>query len=279
MNVYLLSVIQYAGVGFLILLALSMIFFGIGYYLNIWKLIDITWGLGITFVVLTGWFMFWKFQWTYHVWVVGLVVLWGVRLSLYLLLRGSLKKEDPRYEIFKEPGRAKIFSGIKMILIQVAFMWLICIPLYFYMPIRDSTLRITMNSHILVVGVIISMLGLLVEWTADFQLGHFKKSKKLVKDGLWRYTRHPNYFGEILFWWGIWIATHIVYVPDTNIVYYNFLALISIITVLSPIAITCIITYITGPILEKQMEKYSEWEEYKEHTPYILPKIYGKKIE
>ena len=270
MDVFFSGAFTYAGISFLILWVLFTITFVIAYTINIWKILDIAWGIGFILVVLIGWGIFWNFQPTQHLWLVGLVTIWGLRLSIHLGMRGS-KTEDPRYEKLKGPKRKILKSYINIFLSQALFTWLICLPFYFYMPIKSSIIEIPINSYVLIFGIAISIMGLFWEWVGDYQLKHFKEPGQLVDRGLWKYTRHPNYFGEILFWWGIWIGTHIVYIPQGYITYYNALVAIGLFTVLSPLTITCIINYITGPMLEEQMKKYPNWEEYKLKTPYIIP--------
>ena len=270
MDIFFSEVFSYAGISLLMLWGLFTITFVIAYKINIWKILDIAWGLGFVFVVLTGWGIFWDFQLTQHLWLIGLVTIWGLRLSIHLGMRGS-KKEDSRYEKFKDSKHRMLKSYINIFLSQALFIWLICLPFYFYIPIRSSTLEVPINTYVLIFGVIISITGLFWEWTADYQLKHFKEPGKLVDRGLWKYTRHPNYFGEILFWWGIWIGTHLLYIPQGYILYYDALVFVGLLTVLSPLTITCIIYYLTGPILEEQMKKYPDWEAYKLRTPYILP--------
>ena len=269
MDIFFLSVITYASLSLLILLIFFTIIFVIAYVINIWKILDIASGLGFVIVVLTGWGIFWDFYPTQHLWVVGLVSVWGLRLSIHLGMRG-VKKEDIRYEQFKDSRYKILQSYINVFLSQAFFIWLICLPFYFYMPIESQIIKLPINTYILIFGIIISIIGLYWEWVSDFQLKYLKKPGELVKQGLWKYSRHPNYFGEILFWWGIWIATRVA-VFSNNSIPSNLMIFVSLISILSPLTITCIINYLTGPILENQMKKYFNWEEYKSTTPYIIP--------
>ena len=80
---------------------------------------------------------------------------------------------------------------------------------------------------------------------------------KLLQTGLWKYTRHPNYFGEATMWWGLFIFALIIGVP----VYY----------IISPITITAVLYFISTPILEEKMAERDEWAEYAKKTPMFIP--------
>ncbi len=117
-------------------------------------------------------------------------------------------------------------------------------------------------------------MGFLFEVIGDFQLSQFLQLKarhkndakfpKIMKYGLWRLTRHPNYFGEALLWWGIWIST-------IGVDYWY-------IGIISPLIINGLLYYISGvPLLEKSFdEKYgdlAEWQKYKETTSKFIPRL------
>ena len=118
------------------------------------------------------------------------------------------------------------------------------------------------NPYLLALGVSIWLLGFYFEVLGDLQLDRHLKDPtqmgRLMQGGLWHYTRHPNYFGEITMWWGLWVIT-------TTLPYW-WLAL------LSPVAITLLIRFVSGvPLLEPMMEKYPEWEQYKARTNMLIP--------
>ena len=107
--------------------------------------------------------------------------------------------------------------------------------------------------------------GFALEATADFQLKEFIKTKKkgqVLTSGAWAYTRHPNYFGEAMLWWGIW-----------------FICLGSVIdlplwTIIGPITINFLVRYVSGvPFLEKRYADNPEFQEYKKKVPIFIPKI------
>jgi steroid 5-alpha reductase family enzyme len=109
-------------------------------------------------------------------------------------------------------------------------------------------------------GILIWTFGFFFESVGDFQLSRFIKSKKggIMKSGLWKYTRHPNYFGEVIQWWGIWlIALSVSY---------------GWVSVIGPLLITFLILKVSGiPLLEKKMEENDEFREYKKNTSMFFP--------
>lgn len=107
-------------------------------------------------------------------------------------------------------------------------------------------------------GIIIWMIGFYFESTADKQLSEFIKNPenkgKLMTSGLYKYSRHPNYFGEVTQWWGIFLISG------------------SLITIISPLTITLLILFVSGvPLLEKKYVGRSDWEEYKKKTSVFIP--------
>jgi len=113
-----------------------------------------------------------------------------------------------------------------------------------------------------IAGLLIFIFGFLFEALGDLQLVAFRKNPantgQIITTGLWQYTRHPNYFGEALLWWGIWLMA----VPVVDGIY----------TVLGPITITLLLRYVSGvPMLEKKYEGRLDWEEYTRKTPVFIP--------
>ncbi len=112
-------------------------------------------------------------------------------------------------------------------------------------------------------GTVIWMIGFMFEVIGDYQLDRFIKNTenkgKIMTSGLWFYSRHPNYFGESLMWWGIAIAA-------SGLTTYPFLGFIS------PILITYLLLFVSGiPMLEKKWEGNPEWEAYKARTSAFFP--------
>lgn len=114
-------------------------------------------------------------------------------------------------------------------------------------------------------GIAIWLIGFIFESLGDWQLQKFKanpKNKgKIMKTGLWRYTRHPNYFGESMMWWGIWI-----------LVISSYGSVINYLTVVSPLTITWLLLFVSGvPLLEKKYADNKEFQKYKQQTSSFIP--------
>jgi len=106
------------------------------------------------------------------------------------------------------------------------------------------------------------LVGLLFEAIGDHQLTSFRTTPgnqgRIIATGLWKHTRHPNYFGEAVFWWGVWLYA----IPEIDAVF----------TIVSPLTITILLRYVSGvPMLEKKYEGRSDWEEYCKKVPPFFP--------
>lgn len=191
--------------------------------------------------------------------VTLLIFTWATRLTLYITIRNWGKGEDHRYQdLRKKWGKfASILSFFLIFIFQGTLILIIS-----YEVILINTSIFTSLSLFDFSGFIIWIFGFIYENIADIQLFNFLKNPSnkghILKSGLWRYSRHPNYFGEILMWWGLFIIA--VQLP------YGVTALVS------PLTISFLILFVSGiPLAEKQMEKNSEFVEYKKITPMLIP--------
>ncbi len=137
--------------------------------------------------------------------VLALVLLWAVRLSLHIIIRNWGEPEDRRYRDIREkyePNFALKSLGI-IFIFQGLLAWIISMPLWVALtvPIEIASLDI--------LAIALWTLGMAFETVGDWQLVRFQANPankgKVLNRGLWRYTRHPNYFGECLIWWGFYI--------------------------------------------------------------------------
>ncbi|MCF7824917.1 MAG: DUF1295 domain-containing protein [Candidatus Marinimicrobia bacterium] len=138
------------------------------------------------------------------------VVLWGLRLSLHIGMRnlartedGNFPAEDARYANWRSQYGSDWWwvSYLRVFMLQGVVMWIISIPLLFGLQDKSSL-------HVIdFLGILLFATGFLFESIGDWQLRSFKKNKgnkgKVLASGLWKFTRHPNYFGEALLWWGL----------------------------------------------------------------------------
>ncbi|GAA3050453.1 DUF1295 domain-containing protein [Actinokineospora globicatena] len=168
-----------------------------------WDLIDTVWGLGfaaiavVACVVSTG-------DLAQRLTVTAMVVLWGVRLAAHIHRRNRGKPEDRRYvEILgNAKGDPRLHMLRRVFLPQAAIMWFVSLPV-----LAAEHGRVTALTY---AGVAVWLVGLVFETVGDWQLARFKAdpaTKGTVLDtGLWRYTRHPNYFGDACVWWGVYLT-------------------------------------------------------------------------
>lgn len=212
---------------------------------------DIAWGLGFLIVSVFNLFVSRDFQQTKII-LTFLIFLWSLRLTIYIYLRYKNKKEDFRYKNFKS-------TYFSVFLFQGFLMFLVSLPSTLYNRFDGGV------SFYGFIGLLIWVVGFYFETVGDLEMFFFKKDLRnkgeILRDGLWKYTRHPNYFGEITMWWGIWILT----VGST----YWYLGL------MGPITISYLILKVSGiPLLEKKYEGNVEFEKYKKVTPIFFPKFW-----
>lgn len=171
------------------------------------SIVDIFWGFGF---VVANWFYFALNPQGVEIrkWLISiLVTIWGLRLSLYILWRNWGKAEDFRYQVWRKEAGASWWwrSFFKVFLLQGVLMWIISIPLlaahYASQPKSLQWLDF--------LGVAVWVVGFFFEFMGDLQLASFKSNPdnkgKVLDSGVWRYTRHPNYFGDAAQWWGYYL--------------------------------------------------------------------------
>jgi steroid 5-alpha reductase family enzyme len=226
---------------------------------------DIAWGLGF---VLVGTFTFLarRTSLLLPVLVTSLVAVWGLRLSFHVFRRNRGKGEDPRYAEWRRRwGRAFVYrSYLQVFLLQGFFLLVIASPavLINTFPWVHPPGSATWDIFALA-GFIVWCVGFFFEAVGDAQLGRFKKDPankgRIMDRGLWRYTRHPNYFGESLMWWGIFVVA--LGVP------YGW------VTVVSPALITFLLTKVSGvPLLERRYAGNPEFQAYARRTSVFVPR-------
>lgn len=195
-------------------------------------------------------------------WVVFLLVMaWAARLGSFLLYRVSVKGKDGRFDEMRE----SFFAFGRFWVLQGVTAWVVMLPASFLL----QSGRTTQLNTLAIVGASVAAAALLFEAVADWQKFKFslRKNNKTpwIDEGLWKFSRHPNYFGEIMVWIGVYLASY-QWLTDNQV----FIAL------LSPLLIIVVLTAGTGiPILEKSADKKwgnkREYQEYKRRTSILLP--------
>lgn len=224
------------------------------------SIVDIFWGLGFIALVIFSLLNSESID-SAKVLTSILVIIWGLRLSGHIFLRNRGKGEDFRYANWRRTWKYFIIrSYIQVFMLQGFFMLIISWPVLHIL----NNPQINDIGVVYILGFIIFLAGFTFESVGDYQLTRFKKALenrgKIITTGLWKYTRHPNYFGEAFLWWGFWLMA----VPVIDGIY----------TIISPLVITWLLRYISGvPMLEKKYEGREDWEEYKRKTPVFVPFI------
>jgi steroid 5-alpha reductase family enzyme len=221
------------------------------------SIVDIGWGIG--FVIVTLFSAFINPVWSPGKIIMILFVLtWGLRLSIYIFIRNKGKEEDFRYKAWRDTWKYFVLrSYLQIFLLQGILMFIIAMPII--LVNKSAPLPFSVFD---IIGIILFLTGFTFEVTGDYQLYRFKKDPvnkgKIITHGLWKYTRHPNYFGEAVIWWGI---------AAFALPYH-----LGWITLISPVIITLMLRYVSGvTMLEKKYEGRADFDEYKKKTPALFP--------
>ena len=235
------------------------IFFVIALFKRNNSIADIAWGMG--FVLITV-FSFSRaldvFERTLLINI--LVLIWGLRLAYYILKRNYKKKEDFRYANWRKEWKQHflIRSYLQVFMLQGLIMYIIALP------IMANNFNEVQNLSIFdIIGLTIWMIGFLFESIGDFQLKQFiskeENKGKIMQSGLWKYTRHPNYFGESAMWIGIALIS---FRSFSNPLF----------AIISPLLITYLLLFVSGvPLLEEKYKDNLEFQEYAKRTSKFIP--------
>ena len=190
--------------GFLLIISLMTFLWILSVYLRNVSIVDLFWGLG--FIIVNALYIFSSEVINIRQIVLFVMVaIWGLRLSIYLAWRNIGKGEDFRYREFRRKfGESNYWwiSYFQTFLLQGILMWIISVTLYgVSMSSNETSLNI-----IDFTGILIWIIGFIFEAGGDFQMAKFKMNLlnkgKVLNTGFWRFTRHPNYFGDAAVWWG-----------------------------------------------------------------------------
>ncbi len=237
-------------------------------YMNFWFIVslikkrndvaDVAWGLGFILMAWSSFFLVSSYG-PRALLVCILVSIWGLRLAWHIHSRNKGKTEDYRYLALRNEWGKYFYlrSYFQVYILQGVFLFMIALPIF-----------ITNNGGIAsfgildLVGLLVWICGFYFEVVGDLELSRFIKNPenkgKLMQSGLWAYTRHPNYFGEVLAWWGIWIIS--LSVPGGWV------------GIVGPATITFLILKVSGvPMLEKKMAENPDFIEYKNRVSMFIP--------
>jgi steroid 5-alpha reductase family enzyme len=224
------------------------------------SIVDIFWGFGFVILAWVYFFLIKEEGLPRNYLIAVLATIWGLRLTLHILFRNWGKAEDFRYQKWrKESGKIWwIKSFFQVFLLQGFLMWVISTPLFAAQnPVGPATL-----GFLDVAGILLWLIGFFFEAAGDFQLSRFKSNPankgKILQSGVWRFSRHPNYFGDAAQWWGFFLIA---------------LAAGGWWTIYSPILMTLLLIKVSGvALLEKSLKDTKPgYREYIESTSAFIP--------
>jgi steroid 5-alpha reductase family enzyme len=244
--------------GFLVL-CLMVVLWLISLTIKNSSIVDIFWGIGF---VLIAWLTFALFPEGYlprKVLSALLVTIWGLRLSIHIFLRNKGKGEDFRYQKWRnEAGSSWWYRSLfKVFLLQGILMWIISLPVVAAQVSPKGPLNI-----LDFFGLAVWIIGFYFEAAGDHQLARFKSNPEnkggVLNSGVWKYSRHPNYFGDAFQWWGFFLLA-------LSAGYWW--------TVISPVIMTLLLIRVSGvALLEKTLkESKPGYREYVENTSAFIP--------
>lgn len=250
----------------IILIYTSALFY-VAYKKNNNSTMDIGYGIGCIITSLAVFYLSYILDpiSNYSVIILSLITVWGIRLSLRIYRKNKNKTEDFRYAAWRAQWSKKgstyfyVQSYLQIFVLQGVIISIVLLPLT---VVLLAKMTIPLNFWIYA-GIAIWIIGFLFESIGDYQLDRFITSKNpgkgaIMKTGLWRYTRHPNYFGESSMWWGLACIAY-----GSTGIYFAFI---------SPLLITFLLLFVSGiPMLERKWRGNPEWEEYKSKTSPFIP--------
>jgi steroid 5-alpha reductase family enzyme len=224
------------------------------------SIVDVCWGIGYVLVTATTW-MTAPERGPAQALVSAAVIVWAIRLAVHIFLRNHGKPEDRRYaemrQRWADEGHEELYSFVYVFMMQACLIFLISLPI-----IHTNARGITAVNALNIAGALVWLIGFFFEAVGDWQLSRFKQkhpeSGSVMDTGLWRYTRHPNYFGETLIWWGIFLMA-LKQPADMWLI-------------LSPAAITFLLLRVSGiPMAEEKRRDNPAFAAYVRRTNAFFP--------
>lgn len=240
----------------LLLIYMSLCFL-ISYKYKRLDYVDIAWGGGF---MITATLDYLNSQNFLSLTILVATLVWGIRLMNHLIRRFIFRGIDKRYSELSQKWRTKNLwfrAYFSVFILQALLIFIISLPIAYASYIKVSKVNI-----FFIIGLGLYIVGFIFEAFADLQLNRYLKDAKrakVLKSGLWNYSRHPNYFGEILLWFGI----------GTLIQGNNYITLFGY---LGPIMLSYTIIAVSGiPPIEDKRSKDTEYVKYKQITSMLVP--------
>ncbi|MEV4947332.1 DUF1295 domain-containing protein [Streptomyces sp. NPDC053755] len=225
------------------------------------RIVDVAWGVAFAAVALTTWLLSAGYGDDGRRLAVTLATcVWGLRLAFHIARRGRGHGEDPRYArmLSQAPGDPRVYALRKVYLLQGCLVWLVSLPVQAaaYLP-QDLGLLGSL-------GLLVWATGFVFEAVGDHQLARFTSDPahrgRIMDRGLWSWTRHPNYFGDFLVWWGLYL---------TACATWQTAAL----TLVSPVVMSALLVWGSGKrLLEAHMAGRPGFAEYAARTSGFFPR-------
>jgi steroid 5-alpha reductase family enzyme len=224
------------------------------------SVVDTAWGIGIAVVALVALVSSLGYgQPARRGLLAAAAVIWGLRLAAYIGYRNRGKPEDPRYRdlLSKAKGDKNVYALRTIYLLQALILWVATLP------IQAGMLERAPAGPLTVIGAVLWLGGFVFESVGDWQLARFKADpahKGMIMDrGLWRYTRHPNYFGDFCMWWGLFLI--------------SLGSWVEVVTIVGPLLMTFLLTRGSGQALtEKRMADRPKYADYIARTSGFFPR-------
>lgn len=234
------------------------------------SIVDIGWGIGFVLVATYTFFTQQVEFPTRPSLALLMTWAWGIRLAWHIGARNWGRGEDPRYAKWREEwGKTVVWrSFLQVFMLQGIIMWVVSLPIQFV--VAEQTPPPSSLDWLTIPGVAIWLIGFLFEAIGDLQLMLFiqkpQPKPRFLTTGLWALTRHPNYFGEALLWWGFFLVA----LGSEN----------GIFTIVSPLIIGFLLLKVSGiPMLEAPYKGNAEFDAYKRRTSAFFPWFPKKDVQ
>lgn len=255
----MMSFFEVYGIGLAVTLGLMVLLWLYSLKLKNSSIVDIFWGAGF---VIVNWLYFALTPdgfLTRKLLIAILVTLWGLRLTTHIFTRNWGKPEDFRYQKWRQENGSRWWwwSFFQVFLLQGILLWIISVPLL-AAQFSPRPASLTFFDYL---GLVVWLIGFYFEAMGDYQLSQFlskpENKGKTMDKGVWRYTRHPNYFGDSAQWWGYYL------IAASAGGWW---------TIFSPIIMTTLLVRVSGvALLEKTMSTKPGYKEYMEKTNAFIP--------
>lgn len=245
--------------GLIVAVCLSLLTWIVSLFKDDVSIVDSLWSLLFLALCIT-WFIEYEFTTPRSGVVLALVALWALRLSAYITWRNLGEAEDPRYQAM----RRKYSPNFAIKSLFIVFLLQGTISLVISLPLLAAITGSRPLNSFDVLATALVLFGILFESIADAQLAAFKAKpenrERVMNTGLWRYTRHPNYFGECCVWWGFYLFA---------------VAAGGWWSMLSPLLMTFLLLRVSGvALLEKDIvHRRPDYQQYIEQTNAFIPGI------